>query len=76
VSVQYAIEYQLTDRLAVFFDGFHNGALHVDLGSGDMIGQGVFYEFTDRLLGFGSVSEGVTPNVPNTLGQIGFAFAL
>ncbi len=75
-SLQWAVEYQVSEKVNVFFDGFHNGAIHVDLGSGEMIGQGMFYQFNDRLIGFGSVSEGLTPNVPWVLGQLGFAYAL
>ncbi|HWA99388.1 MAG TPA: hypothetical protein VG713_12890 [Pirellulales bacterium] len=75
-SVQWAVEYQVTDRLDVFVDGFHNGALHLNVGSGDMVGQGIFWKFNYRFLGFASVSEGLTPNIASIGGQVGFAYAL
>jgi hypothetical protein len=76
LSVQWAFEYQVTDRFSCFIDGFHNGALLLNVGSGEMIGEGVFYQFTDRLLGFGSVNEGLSRNLPSVAGQVGFAYAL
>ncbi len=75
-SAQWAIEHDVTDRLQVFAHGFHNGAILLNLGSGEMIGVGAFWKFSSRLTGFGSINTGLTPNLPSCAGQIGFAIAL
>src|SRR5215469_5286815 len=63
-SVSWAFEYEVSDRLQFFFHGAHNGAILLNLGGGDIIGQGMFWKFNRQLLGFGSINEGVTPNLP------------
>jgi hypothetical protein len=75
-SASWAFEYEVSERLAIFFHGAHNGALLLNLGAGDIIGQGIFWKFNKRLLAFGSINEGVTPNLPPVAAQIGFAYAL
>lgn len=75
-SAQWAVEHEITDRFEVFVHGFHNGAIHLQLGAGDMVGVGAFYKFSPRLMGFGSINTGLTPNLPSCAGQIGFALAL
>jgi hypothetical protein len=75
-SVSWAFEYEVSDRLELFFHGAHNGAILFNLGEGDVIGQGMFWKFSRRLMGFGSIDEGLTPNLPAVAMQIGFAYAL
>jgi hypothetical protein len=75
-SVSWAFEYEVTERLAFFFHGAHNGAIALNLGEGDIIGQGMFWKFNRRLVAFGSINEGLTPNLPPVAAQIGFAYAL
>ncbi len=75
-SAQWALEYEVSDRLEVFFHGFHNGAITLGLGSGEMVGVGGFWKFSPRLMGFGSVNHGLSPNLPSLAVQVGFALAL
>jgi hypothetical protein len=75
-TAQWALEYEVTDKLEVFAHGFHNGAIHLQIGAGDMVGVGAFYKFSQRLMGFGSINTGLTPNLPSCVGQIGFVLAL
>jgi hypothetical protein len=75
-SASWAFEYEVSERLAFFFHGAHNGAIALNLGGGDIIGQGVFWKFNRRLIGFGSINEGLTPNLPPVAAQVGFAYAL
>jgi hypothetical protein len=75
-SLQWALEHDLTDRLQVFAHGFYNGAIQFQQGSGTMVGGGLFWKFSPRLIGFGSVNSGLTPTLPSVAVQIGFAFAL
>jgi len=75
-SAQWAIEYEVTDQLEIFVHGFHNGAILLNLGAGEMIGVGAFWKFNSRLIAFGSVNTGLTPNLPSIAAQLGFAVAL
>ena len=75
-SAQWAIEQEVTDRLEVFVHGFHNGSIHLNLGAGEMVGIGGFWKFSPRLMGFGSINTGLTPNLPSCAAQLGFAIAL
>lgn len=75
-SAQWAIEQEINDRLEVFVHGFHNGAIHLNLGAGEMVGVGGFWKFSPRLMGFGSINTGLTPNLPTCAAQLGFAIAL
>ncbi len=75
-KAQWAIEYEVTDRLEVFFHGFHNGAILLNLGSGEMVGAGMFWKFNPRLTFFGSANTGLTPNLPSFAAQAGFAVAI
>jgi hypothetical protein len=75
-TVQWALEYEVNDRLEVFFHGFHNGAILFQQGAGEMVGVGLFWIITPHLMSFGSVNSGLTRNLPSLNGQIGFAVAL
>lgn len=75
-SASWAVEYQVTDKLELFVHGFHNGAILLNLGAGDAIGGGMFWQFSDRLMGFGSIDSGLSANLPSIGGQIGFVLAL
>jgi hypothetical protein len=75
-SVSWAFEYEVSDRLQFFFHGAHNGAIALNLGEGDIIGQGMFWKFSRRLVGFASIDQALTPNLPPVAGQLGFAYAL
>lgn len=75
-SIQWALEQDVTDRLQVFFHGFLNGAIQFQQGSGTMVGGGLFWKFSSRLIGFGSVNSGLTPTLPSVAVQLGFAYAL
>src|SRR5262249_31774229 len=75
-SAQWAIEHDVTDKWQVFIHGFHNGALHFNLGAGEMIGAGMFWKCSRRLTWFGSANHGLTRNLPPFAGQIGLAVAL
>ena len=44
ISAQWANEYEVTDRLEVYAHGYHNGSILLNLGSGEMVGVGGFYE--------------------------------
>jgi hypothetical protein len=74
-SASCALEYQASERLGLFLDYAHNGAILLNLGEGDIIGQGMFWKFTRRVMAFGSINEGLTSNLPPVAAQIGFAFA-
>lgn len=76
LSVQWALEHDLTDRLQVFFHGFYNGAILFQQGSGVMVGGGLFWKFSKRLIGFGSINSGLSPSLPSVATQIGFAVAI
>jgi len=75
-SAQWAIEYRVNGQLDIFLHGFHNGAILLNLGAGEMIGAGAFYKFNSRVIAFGSVNSGLTPNLPDFAAQLGFAVAL
>src|SRR4029077_18369390 len=72
-SAQWAVEYEVTDQLQVFVHGFHNGAILFNLGSGEMVGAGLFWKVSPSLVGFGSLNSGLTPNLPSLAGQVGVA---
>jgi hypothetical protein len=74
-TVQWALEYELTERVELFFHGFHNGAILFQQGAGEMIGAGAFWVLTPGLMIFGSVNTGLTPNLPSINGQMGFVVA-
>ncbi|MCY2966865.1 MAG: transporter [Planctomycetota bacterium] len=75
-GLQWAIEHQVTERFQVFLHGFHNRAAFPGQGQGEMVGTGLFWRISPRLMGFGSVNTGLTDNVPPLSTQIGFAMAL
>lgn len=75
-SLQWALEQDVTDRLQVFFHGFFNGAIQFQQGSGVMVGGGLFWKFSPRLMGFGSINSGLSPVLPSVAAQLGFAVAL
>jgi hypothetical protein len=75
-SAQWALEYEVNDTFQVFFHGFHNGSVLLNLGAGEMVGIGAFWKLSPRLLAFGSINTGLTPDLPSCAGQIGFALAL
>jgi hypothetical protein len=75
-TAQWAVEYEVNDRFQIFAHGLHNGAILLNLGAGEMVGVGAFYKFSSRLMGFGSINTGLSPNLPSCAGQIGFALAL
>ena len=75
-SASWALEYELSDRLEVFVHGFHNGAVVLNIGAGDAIGTGLFWTFSPRVKGFGSINTGLSRNLPTVAYQMGFALAL
>jgi hypothetical protein len=75
-AAQWAVEYEVNDKFQLFAHGFHNGSILLNLGAGDMVGIGGFWKFSPRLMGFGSINTGLTPNLPSCAGQIGIALAL
>jgi len=76
LAAQWAVEYDVNDQLQVFVHGFHNGAILFQQGAGEMVGAGLFWKFSPRLTGFGSLNAGLSPNLPSFAPQIGFAVAL
>jgi len=74
-TVQWALEYELTESVEVFYHGFHNGAILFQQGAGEMMGVGALWTVTPAFMLFGSINTGLTPNLPSTLGQIGFVVA-
>jgi hypothetical protein len=76
LTVQWALEQEITDKLEVFYHGYYNGAILFQQGAGTMMGFGLFYKFSPRLMGFGSMNFGLTENLPPLFGQVGFAIAL
>jgi len=75
-SVQWAIEQEITDKIEVFYHGYFNGAILFQQGAGTMMGFGMFYKFTDRLMGFGSMNFSLDDSLPPLFGQVGFALAI
>lgn len=75
-SIQWALEQDLTDKLQVFLHGFYNGGILIQQGTGTMVGGGLFWQFSKRLVGFGSVNAGLTRTLPPLFVQLGFAIAL
>jgi hypothetical protein len=75
-AAQWAVEFEVNDQLEIFVHGFHNGAILLNLGAGEMVGVGAFYKFNPRLTVFGSVNSGLTPNLPSFAAQLGLAVAL
>jgi hypothetical protein len=75
-AAQWAIEFEVNDQLEIFVHGFHNGAILLNLGAGEMVGVGAFWKFNRGLTAFGSVNGGLTPNLPSFAAQLGFAVAL
>jgi hypothetical protein len=41
-----------------------------------MMGVGLFYKFSPRLMGFGSMNFSLTESLPPLFGQVGFALAI
>lgn len=76
LSIQWALEHEVTERLQVFTHGFYNGGILIQQGAGIMVGAGAFWKFSPRLIGWGSCNAGLTPPDPPVLGQVGFAYAL
>ncbi|MBS0261091.1 MAG: transporter [Planctomycetes bacterium] len=76
VSAQWAIEQEITKKLQLFIHGAHNGSVIQRYGSGQIVGVGGFWKFSDRLMGFGSLNTGLSPNLPTCAIQVGFAVAL
>lgn len=75
-SVQWAVEQDLTDRLQVFVHGYYFESVPLVQGPALGVGAGAFYQFTKRLMGFGSCNAGLTEAVSPLSAQIGFAYAL
>lgn len=75
-AAQWAIEYEVNEQLKIFVHGFHNGAILLNLGAGEMIGVGAIWTFNSRWAMFGSVNTGLTPSLPAFAAQLGFALAL
>jgi hypothetical protein len=73
---QWAIEYEVNEQLELFVHGFHNGAVLLNLGAGEMVGAGGFWKFNSRVTAFGSLNSGLTVNLPSFAAQFGLAFAL
>jgi hypothetical protein len=76
LSIQWALEHEVTDRLQVFTHGFYNGGLLIQQGAGIMAGVGAFWKFSPSLIGWGSCNAGLTDADPPVMGQVGFAIAL
>ena len=75
-TAQWAIGYEVNDRLEFFVHGFHNGAILFNLGAGEMVGARLFWKLNSRLTVFGSANHGLTRNLPSFAGQGGIAMAL
>lgn len=75
-SAQWAIEYQVTERVQFFLHGYYAGAVLLQQGSGNVVGGGGFYTFTKRLMGFGSCNAGLDAAVAPLSGQVGLAWAM
>jgi len=76
LSVQWALEQDVTDQLQVFMHGFYNGAVMFQQGAGTAIGGGFFWKFSPRVMGFASLNAGLSKNIPPIFTQFGFAIAL
>ena len=75
-AAQWAFEYEVNEKLELFVHGFHNGAILLNLGAGEMVGAGGFWKFNSRVTAFGSLNSGLTANLPSFAAQFGLAFAL
>lgn len=76
LSIQWALEHEVTERLQVFTHGFYNGGILIQQGAGITVGAGAFWKFSPSLIGWGSCNAGLTDADPPVLAQIGFAYAL
>jgi hypothetical protein len=76
LSIQWALEQEITERLQLFFHGYYNGGILIRQGAGITVGAGAFWKFSPRLIGWGSVNAGLTPVDSPVLVQLGFAFTL
>lgn len=75
-SAQWALEYELTEKLQLFMHGYYNGAIFLQQGGGTVLGAGFFWQQTKRLVWFGSCNAGLDNVVAPIGGQLGFAFAM
>lgn len=76
LSVQWALEHEVTEKLTLFTHGFYNGGILIQQGTGIVVGGGFFWEASPSLMYFGSVNAGVTPDLPPLLVQLGVAIAV
>lgn len=76
LSIQWALEHEVNEKLEVFYHGFYNGGILIQQGAGITMGVGAFWKFSNRLMSFGSINAGLTKADPPVLAQWGFAYAL
>jgi hypothetical protein len=75
LSVQWALEWEVDERVQLFHHGFYNGGLLIEQGGGIVVGGGLFWKFSPALLAFASLNAGLTRDLPPVLGQLGFVLA-
>lgn len=75
-SVQWALEYDVTEKLQVFAHGYYNGSVFLQQGAGVVAGVGLFWKASNRLTWYGSCNAGLDNNVAPLSTQIGFALAI
>ncbi|MGQ0634348.1 MAG: hypothetical protein ACT4QC_07050 [Planctomycetaceae bacterium] len=75
LSVQWALEWEVNERLQLFHHGFYNGGILIQQGTGIVVGGGLFWKFSQSLLGFASLNAGLTPDLPPLLVQLGWTRA-
>lgn len=76
LSYQWAVERDVTKRLALFVNGYINGPGVKGFGDGVVVGGGAFWQQSKRVMWFGSYNGGVTSDAPRVVAQCGLAVAL
>lgn len=74
-AVQWALEYEVSERLQLFVHGYYNGAVFLQQGSGSVAGSGFFWTCNRHWVIFGSCNAGLDDSVAPLSVQTGVAFA-
>lgn len=73
---QWAVEQEITEKITGFIHGYVNRPIGVDMDGGIVVGAGLFYKVSQKLMLFGSANPGLNETAAPLVMQLGAAYAL
>ena len=74
LSLQWALEQEVTDNFEVFVHGYFSRPIGVRDSFGAVLGVGFFYKLSKQMMIFGSANAGLTDIPAPFLTQMGMAY--